>query len=194
MAEMDESDFADMVEQTPVRTYVIEYREPSVDGRPGQAGRRLPQRPAERRPVDDLQLLRCRPERAQGPRHLHHPRPYHPRRARQPALRLSRLLGRGLAAHGLQDAASGRWSASAATAGGGWTSESSQRELRRLARRDQRSPTRRRARAPPADRAHKEKGGAPRRPAFPFTPLWKLLRDRGLRLGLVSTSSGSRST
>ena len=28
MAEMDESDFADMVEQTPVRTYVIEYREP----------------------------------------------------------------------------------------------------------------------------------------------------------------------
>ena len=35
MAEMDESDFADMVEQTPVRTYVIEYREPSTDGRPG---------------------------------------------------------------------------------------------------------------------------------------------------------------
>ena len=36
MAEMDESDFADMVEQTPVRTYVIEYREPSVGGRPGK--------------------------------------------------------------------------------------------------------------------------------------------------------------
>ncbi len=36
MAEMDEGDFADMVEQTPVRTYVIEYREPSVDGRPGK--------------------------------------------------------------------------------------------------------------------------------------------------------------
>jgi arginine-tRNA-protein transferase len=36
MAEMDESDFADMVEQTPVRTYVIEYREPSVDGKPGK--------------------------------------------------------------------------------------------------------------------------------------------------------------
>jgi arginine-tRNA-protein transferase len=36
MAEMDESDFADMVEQTPVRTYVIEYREPPVDGRPGR--------------------------------------------------------------------------------------------------------------------------------------------------------------
>ena len=36
MAEMDESDFADMVEQTPVRTFVIEYREPSVGGRPGK--------------------------------------------------------------------------------------------------------------------------------------------------------------
>ena len=36
MAEMDESDFADMVEQTPVRTFVIEYREPSVRGRPGK--------------------------------------------------------------------------------------------------------------------------------------------------------------
>ena len=36
MAEMDEHDYADMIEQTPVRTYVIEYREPSVDGRPGK--------------------------------------------------------------------------------------------------------------------------------------------------------------
>ena len=36
MAEMDENDFADMVEQTPVRTFVIEYREPSVGGRPGK--------------------------------------------------------------------------------------------------------------------------------------------------------------
>lgn len=36
MVEMDESDFADMVEQSPVKTYVIEYREPSVNGRPGR--------------------------------------------------------------------------------------------------------------------------------------------------------------
>ena len=36
MAEMDESDFADMVEQTPVRTYVVEYREPSKNGKPGR--------------------------------------------------------------------------------------------------------------------------------------------------------------
>lgn len=37
MAEMDELDFADMVEQTPVHTHVMEYREPSdADGRPGR--------------------------------------------------------------------------------------------------------------------------------------------------------------
>ncbi|MBA2635945.1 MAG: arginyltransferase [Sphingomonas sp.] len=36
MADMDESDFADMVEQTSVRTYLIEYREPSVGGRLGK--------------------------------------------------------------------------------------------------------------------------------------------------------------
>ena len=36
MVDMDESDFADMVEQSPVKTYVVEYREPSLDGRPGR--------------------------------------------------------------------------------------------------------------------------------------------------------------
>ncbi|HWI86609.1 MAG TPA: arginyltransferase [Sphingomonas sp.] len=36
MAEMDELDFADMVEQTPVTTSLVEYREPSKDGRPGR--------------------------------------------------------------------------------------------------------------------------------------------------------------
>jgi len=36
MADMDESDFADMVEQSPVKTYIIEYREPAVDGIPGR--------------------------------------------------------------------------------------------------------------------------------------------------------------
>lgn len=36
MAEMDEIDFADMVEQTPVTTFIVEYREPSADGRPGR--------------------------------------------------------------------------------------------------------------------------------------------------------------
>ena len=36
MSGMDEMDFADMVEQSPVDTHIIEYREPSVDGRPGE--------------------------------------------------------------------------------------------------------------------------------------------------------------
>jgi len=36
MVGMDESDFADMVEQSPVKTFVVEYREPAVDGRPGK--------------------------------------------------------------------------------------------------------------------------------------------------------------
>ena len=36
MVDMDESDFADMVEQSPVKTYLVEYREPSVNGRPGR--------------------------------------------------------------------------------------------------------------------------------------------------------------
>jgi leucyl-tRNA---protein transferase len=36
MAAMDENDYADMVEQSPVTSYVIEYREPSVDGRRGR--------------------------------------------------------------------------------------------------------------------------------------------------------------
>lgn len=36
MATMEESDFADMVEHTPVSSYVIEYREPSDGLRPGR--------------------------------------------------------------------------------------------------------------------------------------------------------------
>jgi arginine-tRNA-protein transferase len=36
MAGMDEIDYADMVEQTPVSTQIIEYREPAVEGRPGR--------------------------------------------------------------------------------------------------------------------------------------------------------------
>jgi leucyl-tRNA---protein transferase len=36
MAGMDEMDYADMVEQSPVDTHVVEYREKSVDGKPGK--------------------------------------------------------------------------------------------------------------------------------------------------------------
>jgi arginyl-tRNA--protein-N-Asp/Glu arginylyltransferase len=36
MVEMDEHDFSDMVEQSPVKTYIVEYREPGVGLRPGR--------------------------------------------------------------------------------------------------------------------------------------------------------------
>lgn len=36
MAAMDEVDFADMVEHTPVDTVLVEYREPTADGAPGR--------------------------------------------------------------------------------------------------------------------------------------------------------------
>lgn len=36
MASMDEADFADMVEHTAVDTYLVEYREPTLDGTPGR--------------------------------------------------------------------------------------------------------------------------------------------------------------
>ena len=36
MTEMDEMDFADMVEQTPVDSHIVEYREPGIDGRVGR--------------------------------------------------------------------------------------------------------------------------------------------------------------
>jgi arginine-tRNA-protein transferase len=36
MVEMDEHDFSDMVEQSPVKTYIVEYRESSENGRPGK--------------------------------------------------------------------------------------------------------------------------------------------------------------
>ena len=36
MSDMDEDDFAEMVEETPVSSFMIEYREPTRDGRPGR--------------------------------------------------------------------------------------------------------------------------------------------------------------
>ncbi|OJU22913.1 MULTISPECIES: arginyltransferase [unclassified Sphingomonas] len=36
MAEMDESDYADMIEQSPVNSVIVEYREPSVNGAQGR--------------------------------------------------------------------------------------------------------------------------------------------------------------
>ena len=36
MTNMDDVDFADMVEHTPVDSWVVEYREPTIDGTPGR--------------------------------------------------------------------------------------------------------------------------------------------------------------
>ncbi len=36
MAGMDEGDYADMVEHSPVNSFIVEYREPAKDGRPGR--------------------------------------------------------------------------------------------------------------------------------------------------------------
>ncbi len=58
MSSMEEMDYADMVEHTPVSSYVLEYREPSEDGEPGRlVGACLMDRQADGL-VDDLQLLR----------------------------------------------------------------------------------------------------------------------------------------
>ena len=46
MVEMDESDFADMVEQSPVETYIVEYREPSATA--ARAGWSAPASPTSR--------------------------------------------------------------------------------------------------------------------------------------------------
>jgi leucyl-tRNA---protein transferase len=54
MASMDDMDYADMVEQSPVKSHVVEYRTP---GRFGRLGWGMPDRSAGRWTVDDLQLL-----------------------------------------------------------------------------------------------------------------------------------------
>jgi arginine-tRNA-protein transferase len=36
MTEMDEMDYSDMVEQSPVKSFVVEYREPTTDGSKGR--------------------------------------------------------------------------------------------------------------------------------------------------------------
>jgi len=68
---------------------------------PRAAGRMLPDGPAGRRTVDDLQLLRRASSAARGAGHLHHRRPCAARGAGGAALCLSRLLDRGVRAHGL---------------------------------------------------------------------------------------------
>ena len=98
MADMTVLDYAMMVEDSHVKTRLVEYRRRGpdyLDQRPrrGRAARGGADRRARRRAVDGLFVLRSRGGRPLA-RHLHDPRPYRARAAHGPALRLSRLLGR----------------------------------------------------------------------------------------------------
>jgi arginyl-tRNA--protein-N-Asp/Glu arginylyltransferase len=70
MAEMDEFDFADMVEQTPVTTLHRRISRAFDRWPPRPPDRRLPDRPAVGWAVDGLQLLRTRQRRSRRARHL----------------------------------------------------------------------------------------------------------------------------
>ena len=100
MADMDMSEFAAMIEESPVRSRVIEYYRPRRAAA-SASSRGLPDRHPLGRRVDGLFLLRPRPRRRQ-PRQLRHPRPRGARRRVRPAARLSRLLGAGQRQDGLQ--------------------------------------------------------------------------------------------
>ncbi len=78
MADMSSLDFAMMVEDTHIETHLAEYRlrrAPDDTSRFGLALRGVPDRPARRRPVPRLFLLRA-PPRPPLARSLRHPRPY----------------------------------------------------------------------------------------------------------------------
>ena len=123
MADMSVLDFSMMVEDSHIDTVVTEYRrrgpDTAIHGRgEGPLDRRLPDRPARRRPIAGLFLLRSSNGQAFA-RRLRHPRPYRQGAAAWAAACLSRLLGRWLAQDGLQRAPIARRSGSASTAGPG---------------------------------------------------------------------------
>ena len=103
MVDMDSGDYADMVEHSPVDSFVLEYREPSVDGRPGRlVGCCLTDQQA-----DGLSMIYSfydaeLPGRA-GLGDVHHPRPYRAGAIGRPWLCVPRLLGEGLGADGVQN-------------------------------------------------------------------------------------------
>ena len=102
MADMSSLDFAMMVEDTHIDTQLVEYRQRGPDGqgiRPALC--RLPHRPAGRRAVAGLFLLRPEPP-APFARRLCHPGPHREGPRPGPAACLSRLLGRGFEEDGLQ--------------------------------------------------------------------------------------------
>ena len=100
MAAMDEDDFADMVEHSPVNSFMLEYREPALHGRRGRLiGACLTDRQA-----DGLSMIysffAADEEKRPG---LGNHGPHRPRPRSEAELRLSRLLGARLDADGVQD-------------------------------------------------------------------------------------------
>src|SRR3546814_4477496 len=95
---MDEGDYADMVEQSPVTSFVIEYREPAAAGEKGRlVGACLTDRQA-----DGLSMIYSffDPDHAERHGLGNFIIMDHILRARGgPALYLSRLLGEGIAQH-----------------------------------------------------------------------------------------------
>ena len=100
MADMDMQEFAAMIEETPVRSRVVEYYR-----RAGPGGRELVAvcltDLLSGRRLDGLLLLRPRPV-PREPRQLYHPRPRGDRAGGGAALCLPRLLGAGQRENGLQ--------------------------------------------------------------------------------------------
>ena len=163
MTLMDDGDYADMVEQSPVNSVVVEYREPSLHGERGRlVGACLTDQQA-----DGLSMIYsffiADEDRAPGPRQFHHHGPHHARARCGPALRLSRLLGEGVGADGVQDALSPARGARARTAGRCWPTK--KRLIRRRSIRSNRRsrcraswPNRRRPSRSPPDRARSRRG------------------------------------
>ena len=105
MADMTVLDYAMMVEDSHVETRIIEYRKRSADSGITGRGEELIAVALTDVLSDGLSMVYSFFEPSeQKPlaRHLHDPRPHHPRAPARTALRLSRLLDRRLQEDGLQ--------------------------------------------------------------------------------------------
>ena len=96
MATMSFYDYRAMVEDTPIETFIVEFRDPD-----DRLVERLPGRPARRRAVGGLYLLRSGAGAAVA-RDLRDPVADRARAVAGAAVRLSRLLGAGEPQDGLQ--------------------------------------------------------------------------------------------
>ena len=105
MADMTVLDYAMMVEDSHVETRIIEYRKRGTDSGITGRGEDLVAVALTDVLSDGLSMVYSFFEPSEErplARHLHDPRPHRPRAPAGPALRLSRLLDRGLQEDGLQ--------------------------------------------------------------------------------------------